>query len=759
MKQTSEKKKKGYSSIFYMILIINLCSIIVLSIFNYYVFHRLSGKAYLDSFLKYNERVTQLAFNNIDKQIMQLILKISQLHFSDIRENEPLLIAQEEELARYPEKVQALSTEMKKIQKTYPYIFNIDIYYQGTNTIVTGFDKVHFLSDNSRLDQYLPWYQGYQAGEQKDGFFYIPDGIYLMEEPVISYIKNISMPKWGNKSIILSISIHPKSFTEYIELKEGDFSILTRDQTLLYDSAGQDAGQQKLTTLENMAWKNETESTSTSGYHELHSAQGDMTVFHSVSSITGLTYLYSVDTARFYEDYNLTSKMFLINFFISIAFNLIVLLVISYYNYTTYRKKVLVLSEEAGITMDSSAKSFEGSLNILTSKITDLHEEVQSSRGMVFQNTVRSLILNRNIEDCFKELALYLNGNMVCCYIIELSSIQEIEPLQIERLQENFQPCMEFYDVLFTTIETDTLVGLLIYKSDHLVKASNDFLNKFYNYWQSCPMISGKSFCLTDGGVSKSYDSAKEIRRYRYLMPREIYLSYEIIQSKERKESGSHLKLFEAVRKDINTEDLLQLKLHLEMIVESFKNGNYGIEYCMSTLRDLVTLFYQIMQQHQLDMWVVFGYDIREYYKKIANIEMFQNWCDILAEMILKSIHQKKMSVDDDIRTQLMNLVDKNLEKNITLDFLAEKLNMRSDATSRIFRQTMGIGYSEYIKTRKLERALELIDQGCSVKEVAEILGYSTSQYFIKVFKENYGVTPYQHKKKTEQEKNQPFKE
>ena len=34
-----------------------------------------------------------------------------------------------------------------------------------------------------------------------------------------------------------------------------------------------------------------------------------------------------------------------------------------------------------------------------------------------------------------------------------------------------------------------------------------------------------------------------------------------------------------------------------------------------------------------------------------------------------------------------------------------------------------------------------------SVKDIAQKLGYNSPQYFIKIFKEVYGVTPYQYKK------------
>ena len=188
------------------------------------------------------------------------------------------------------------------------------------------------------------------------------------------------------------------------------------------------------------------------------------------------------------------------------------------------------------------------------------------------------------------------------------------------------------------------------------------------------------------------------------------------------------------------------------MLVTSFKSGNYTIDYCQATLRDLVTLLYRSMSQNQLDTWIIFGYDIRSYYKTIKNIDDFQTWCGSICEMIVKQIHQCRQSVDDGLRLKILHLIDEYLEKDITLDLLADKLQIRPNTASRLFRQVIGMGYTDYIKSRKLKRAEELITQGYSVKDTAEKLGYGSAQYFIKVFKENYGMTPHQYKKAKKQE-------
>ena len=45
-------------------------------------------QAYLESFKAYNQKITNMAFQNIDQQIVEAVMEIPKLYFSDIKQNE-----------------------------------------------------------------------------------------------------------------------------------------------------------------------------------------------------------------------------------------------------------------------------------------------------------------------------------------------------------------------------------------------------------------------------------------------------------------------------------------------------------------------------------------------------------------------------------------------------------------------------------------------------------------------------------------------
>ncbi len=82
-----------------------------------------------------------------------------------------------------------------------------------------------------------------------------------------------------------------------------------------------------------------------------------------------------------------------------------------------------------------------------------------------------------------------------------------------------------------------------------------------------------------------------------------------------------------------------------------------------------------------------------------------------------------------------------NVYNNITIEELAFLSNMSVSHYSKHFKRVVGVCPNTYIRNIKLKKAKELLTYK-SVTEVAYDLSYSNVSYFIRLFKEKYGVTP-----------------
>ena len=80
---------------------------------------------------------------------------------------------------------------------------------------------------------------------------------------------------------------------------------------------------------------------------------------------------------------------------------------------------------------------------------------------------------------------------------------------------------------------------------------------------------------------------------------------------------------------------------------------------------------------------------------------------------------------------------------DLSIGDIALKLNYHPKYLSHLFKDKMGLGYSEYLRSVRLKYAITLLDHGIdSVKNVALLSGFSDPLYFSKVFKDSVGVSP-----------------
>ncbi len=81
-------------------------------------------------------------------------------------------------------------------------------------------------------------------------------------------------------------------------------------------------------------------------------------------------------------------------------------------------------------------------------------------------------------------------------------------------------------------------------------------------------------------------------------------------------------------------------------------------------------------------------------------------------------------------------------DENFSIDTLSEELYMSRSCLFRKVKFIFGISPHEYIKTTKMNRAIVLLQQGHKIAEVSEQLGFSSSSYFTKCFKKQFGMLP-----------------
>ncbi|QJD87367.1 response regulator transcription factor [Cohnella herbarum] len=87
--------------------------------------------------------------------------------------------------------------------------------------------------------------------------------------------------------------------------------------------------------------------------------------------------------------------------------------------------------------------------------------------------------------------------------------------------------------------------------------------------------------------------------------------------------------------------------------------------------------------------------------------------------------------------------VDEHLGQMFGLREVADHIQLNPSYFSALFKEQMHMNFSEYVTRRKLQRAKEmLLLTKLPIAEIAERVGYQTTKYFHKLFKEYEGCSP-----------------
>ena len=91
---------------------------------------------------------------------------------------------------------------------------------------------------------------------------------------------------------------------------------------------------------------------------------------------------------------------------------------------------------------------------------------------------------------------------------------------------------------------------------------------------------------------------------------------------------------------------------------------------------------------------------------------------------------------------KIVQVLEEHLEERLTLGKVAELCQMSEAAVKKTFSRYAGIGLMTYFNQIKIRRAIRLLEEGKSVRQTAQMLGFADQNYFSTVFKRVTGSAP-----------------
>ncbi|MBQ6257367.1 MAG: helix-turn-helix transcriptional regulator, partial [Clostridia bacterium] len=93
----------------------------------------------------------------------------------------------------------------------------------------------------------------------------------------------------------------------------------------------------------------------------------------------------------------------------------------------------------------------------------------------------------------------------------------------------------------------------------------------------------------------------------------------------------------------------------------------------------------------------------------------------------------------------VITYIDGHLKEELSASQVSALIGYQPKYFSRLFKNEMGCNYSDYVTSRRIGRARELLlETALSVQQIAEMCGFSEVSYFSSRFKQETGMSPKQ---------------
>ena len=166
-------------------------------------------------------------------------------------------------------------------------------------------------------------------------------------------------------------------------------------------------------------------------------------------------------------------------------------------------------------------------------------------------------------------------------------------------------------------------------------------------------------------------------------------------------------------------------------------------------------LISEVYYNHYLDNKGKLENDLDQMIRYITNANK-----DEMIEIVISYI--KNLTLDNvkqdynEIVFKAKQLIKDNLQKELTVTGIAKELYLSPNYFSRLFKKVEGVGCNEYIITKRIALAKELLTTTTlRTGKIAMMVGYPDTNYFSLAFKKMVGITPTEFRKVEKYEKSQ----
>lgn len=190
---------------------------------------------------------------------------------------------------------------------------------------------------------------------------------------------------------------------------------------------------------------------------------------------------------------------------------------------------------------------------------------------------------------------------------------------------------------------------------------------------------------------------------------------------------------------------------YVEKIFNRMFEAGVGYKSAHMVCIDLINIINKVGKESGIQMSQIYSgsnipYEKLKKYETLNDVKAWIIDAYIKLMTILESISLKKDCKE--YTRKAIEYIHNNYYKDISLNDIAQYVSINSEYLSRIFKEDIEKGLTEYLNSVRIEHAKLLIQNGgIRLKDIVAEVGFNNYNYFFKVFKNIVNMTPQEYEK------------
>ncbi|WP_315066806.1 response regulator [uncultured Clostridium sp.] len=248
--------------------------------------------------------------------------------------------------------------------------------------------------------------------------------------------------------------------------------------------------------------------------------------------------------------------------------------------------------------------------------------------------------------------------------------------------------------------------------------------------------------------LESSLNKLQKLSRWPIVLGNDEIIYEEMISKLKINHCNYPIRIDNEVLKAIKNNDRVKLidinKNFISYLKADIYDPDQVIDICSKYIFSILTVSKSVNN----DMYIECGNEgILDGIKDSCTFNELKEQLDRVIDKVCKRNYEETR-VNSLIVRKTMNYIKEYYNDKVSLEEIADGMNITPEYLSRLFTKELGKSFSDYLKELRIDKAKKLLTgKKMKIYEVAEQVGYSDSKYFCKVFKELTGMAPKEYMK------------